>query len=230
VFLSGISGVGAGGLAQYLFGSLTTVTRDDLKLVGVLAIVILVTTLGLSPQLYAVATDEEFARTQGLRVRLYHVAVVTLAAVTVALAMRTVGLLLVSALMVVPVAAARNLVRGFTAGLVCAIAIGATTAVAGAVGSFYIDAAPGAFIVLLAIAVFMLSWPFPYLLRRRRAAAVLPELVDDVELVAPHTVTEDHPHQHAPGCGHPVVQHGDHTDFIHEGHRHAAHADHYDEH
>ena len=44
VFLSGISGVGAGGLAQYLFGSLTTVTRDDLKLVGVLAIVILVTT------------------------------------------------------------------------------------------------------------------------------------------------------------------------------------------
>ena len=76
--------VGAGGLAQYLFGSLTTVTRDDLKLVGVLAIVILVTTLGLSPQLYAVATDEEFARTQGLRVRLYHIAVVTLAAVTVA--------------------------------------------------------------------------------------------------------------------------------------------------
>ena len=33
-----------------------------------------------------------------------------------------------------------------------------------------------------------------------------------------------------PGCGHPAVQHGDHTDFIHEGHRHAAHADHYDEH
>ena len=84
--------------------------------------------------------------------------------------------------------------------------------------------------MLLAIGVFMLSWPFPYLLRRRRAAAVLPELLDDDELVAPHTVTEDHPHQHAPGCGHPAVQHGDHTDFIHEGHRHAAHADHYDEH
>jgi zinc transport system permease protein len=231
VFLSGISGVGAGGLAQYLFGSLTTVTASDLKLITLLAIVILVTTIGLAPQLYAVSTDEEFARTQGLRVRLYHIAVVSLAAVTVALAMRTVGLLLVSALMVVPVAAARNLVRGFVASLVCAVAIGVATAVGGAAASSYVNAAPGAFIVLLTIAVFMLSWPISYLLRRRYAAgAVLPELVNDDELVAPHTVTESHPHQHAPNCGHPAVQHGDHTDFIHEGHRHAAHADHYDEH
>jgi len=230
VFLSGISGVGAGGLAQYLFGSLTTVTPDDLILIGLLAVVILVITLGLAPQLYAVSTDEEFARTQGLRVRLYHIAVVSLAAVTVALAMRTVGLLLVSALMVVPVAAAHNLVRGFTSGLGCAIAIGVATAVGGAAASFYVNAAPGAFIVLLAIAVFVLSWPLSYLIRQRRAAAVLPELVDDDELVAAHTVTESHPHRHAPGCGHQAVQHGDHTDFIHEGHRHAAHADHYDEH
>jgi zinc transport system permease protein len=229
VFLSGISGVGAGGLAQYLFGSLTTVTAGDLRLIAVLAIVILVTTLGLAPQLYAVSTDEEFARTQGLQVRFYNIAVVSLAAITVALAMRTVGLLLVSALMVVPVAAARNLVRGFTAALICAVAIGVATAVGGAVASFYVDAAPGAFIVLLAITVFVLSWPLSYFLRRRRIAAV-PELVDDDEVVAPHTVTESHPHHHAPGCGHPAVQHGDHTDFIHEGHRHAAHADHYDEH
>ena len=229
VFLSGISGVGAGGLAQYLFGSLTTVTAGDLRLIAVLAIVILVTTLGLAPQLYAVSTDEEFARTQGLQVRFYNIAVVSLAAITVALAMRTVGLLLVSALMVVPVAAARNLVRGFTAALICAVAIGVATAVGGAVASFYVDAAPGAFIVLLAITVFVLSWPLSYFLRRRRIAAV-PELVDDDEVVAPHTVTESHPHHHAPGCGHPAVQHGDHTDFIHQGHRHAAHADHYDEH
>ncbi|HEX5384312.1 MAG TPA: metal ABC transporter permease [Propionibacteriaceae bacterium] len=230
VFLSGISGVGAGGLAQYLFGSLTTVTPSDLRLIAVLAGVILVTALGLTPQLYAASTDEEFARTQGLRVRLYHIAVVSLAAVTVALAMRTVGLLLVSALMVVPVAAARNLVRGFTAGLWCAIGIGVATAVGGAAASFWIDAAPGAFIVLMAIGVFILSWPISYLLRRRYAAAVLPEPVDDDELVSPHTVTENHPHRHAAGCGHPAVQHRDHTDFIHEGHRHAAHADHYDEH
>ena len=45
-----------------------------------------------------------------------------------------------------------------------------------------------------------------YLTRGRYAAAVLPEPVDDDELVSPHTVTENHPHRHAFGCGHPAVQ------------------------
>ena len=93
-------------------------------LVAVLAVVVLVPTLGLAPQLFAVSTDEEFARTQGLRAGSYNILIVVLAAVTVALAMRTVGLLLVSALMVVPVAAAQNLVRGFYAALAAAMAVG----------------------------------------------------------------------------------------------------------
>lgn len=44
---------------------------------------------------------------------------------------------------------------------------------------------------------------------------------------APHG---DHDHVHGPDCGHAVVPHGDHSDFLHDGHRHAAHADHWDEH
>ena len=154
-----------------------------------------------------------------------------LAAITVTLAMRTVGLLLVSALMVVPVAAAQNLVRGFYAALACAMVVGMVVAVGGAVSSFYADTAPGALIVVLAIGVFALSWPISWLVGRRRLAPVLPEAQDDVELSPMHVVSvEGHPHVHQPGCGHLGVQHGDHTDFIHEGHRHAAHADHYDEH
>ena len=231
VLMTGIAGQGAGALAQYLFGSLTTVSARDLVLVAALAVVVLVPALGLAPQLFAVSADEEFARTQGLRTGAYNVLIVVLAAVTVALAMRTVGLLLVSALMVVPVAAAQNLVRGYYAALVTAMVIGVAVSVGGAAVSFYADTAPGALIVVLAIAVFALSWPCSWLVaRRRRVALVLPEPTDETELAIPHLVTEGHPHQHAPGCGHVAVQHGDHTDFLHEGHRHAAHADHYDEH
>lgn len=230
VLMSGIAGAGTGALSQYLFGSLTTVTTADLGLIAVLAVVVLVPTLGLAPQLFAVCSDEEFARVQGLKVRFYNLLIVVLAAITVTLAMRTVGLLLVSALMVVPVAAAQNLVRGFYATLICAMVVGVTVSVGGATGSFYADTAPGALIVVLAIGVFALSWPFSVLLRRRRRVApVLPEMVDDAP-PSPHAPTEDHPHEHADGCGHPGVQHGDHTDFLHEGHRHARHADHYDEH
>lgn len=166
VLMSGIAGAGAGALSGYLFGSLLTVTTGDLMLVGALALVVLVPTIGLAPQFFAVCSDEEFARTQGLRVRLYNIVIVVLAAVTVSLAMRTVGLLLVSALMVVPVAAAQNLVRGFYAALVCAMVVGVLVAVGGAVGSYYADTPPGALIVVLAIAVFALSWPVSMLRRR----------------------------------------------------------------
>lgn len=231
VLMSGIAGAGAGALSQYLFGSLTSVTTGDLIFVALLGIVVLVPTLGLAPQLFAVCADEEFARVQGLRVRCYNILVVVLAAVTVTLAMRTVGLLLVSALMVVPVAAAQNLVRGFFASLLCAMVLGISVAVGGATASYYLDTPPGALIVVLAIGVFAVSWPISGLLtRRRRVTPVLPELVDDDERGAVHEVAEEHQHQHSPSCGHPAVQHGDHTDFVHQGHRHAAHADHYDEH
>jgi zinc transport system permease protein len=234
VLMSGIAGAGAGALSQYLFGSLTTVTAADLRLVAVLAVVVLVPTVGLAPQLFAVCADEQHARTQGLPVRFYNVLIVVLAAVTVTLAMRTVGLLLVSALMVVPVAAAQNLVRGFYATLGCAMVVGVVVAVGGATGSYYADTAPGALIVVLAIAVFALSWPVPLLMRRRRLSPELPAAppagaLDEV--TSPHVVAEDaHPHRHDQACGHRAVQHGDHTDYLHEGHRHAAHADHYDEH
>ncbi|MFP5281880.1 MAG: metal ABC transporter permease [Actinomycetes bacterium] len=231
VLMSGIAGAGAGALSAYLFGSLTTVTVSDLLLIGGLALVVLVVTVGLAPQLFAVSADEEFARSQGARVDWYNLALVVLAAVTVTLAMRTVGLLLVSALMVIPVATARNLTQGFAAGLRAAMAIGVLVAVGGAVGSYYADAAPGALIVVLAIAVFAASWPAALLTaRRRRVALVLPEVVDDHTLPALHVLTEQHPHQHGEGCGHVGVRHEDHTDYLHEGHRHAAHADHYDEH
>jgi len=45
-----------------------------------------------------------------------------------------------------------------------------------------------------------------------------------------HGTHENHPHEHGPGCGHEAVEHGDHVDYIHDGHRHAKHDDHWDEH
>lgn len=229
VLMAGIAGAGTGTLSQYLFGSLTTVTNQDLVMISVLGILVLVPALGLLPQLFAVCADEDFARVLGLRVRFYNVLIVVLAALTVTLAMRTVGLLLVSALMVVPVAAAQNLVRGFRLTLVTSMLIGVAVAVGGAGGSFYANTPPGALIVVLAIAVFAGSWPLAALLgRRRRLIPVVPEL--EGTPAAPHEAIETHPHRHTPDCEHPRVQHGDHMDYIHDGHRHAPHGDHYDEH
>jgi zinc transport system permease protein len=195
--------------------------------VGVLAMLVLIPTVGLVPQLFAVTSDEEFARIQGLPVRFYNLLVVVLAAVTVTVAMRTVGLLLVSALMVVPVATARNLVSGFVTALALAMALGVTVSVGGAALSFPLDTAPGALIVVLAIAVFALSWPISMLVARRRRVTSVQAQVSGDETKSDAAT---HPHLHSAACEHESIPHGDHVDYLHDGHRHAAHADHYDEH
>ena len=91
-------------LVWYLFGSISTVTTSDVVMTVVLAAVILLVGVGLRTALFAVSHDEEFARASGLPVRFLNVAIAVIAALTVTVAMRVVGVLLVSALMIVPVA------------------------------------------------------------------------------------------------------------------------------
>jgi zinc transport system permease protein len=227
LLLAGLAGQGAGTLSGYLFGSLLTVSAADLWVIAGLGIVVLAFTLGLLPQLFTVSADEPFARSIGLPVRLLNIVVVSLAAITVTVSMRTVGLLLVSALMVVPVATANHIVIGFRAGLLASMGLGAVAALGGTIGSYYLNTAPGSLIVVIAICLFALSWPLAQLLQGRRRPII--EVADAVE-PAMHELAESHPHVHNEHCGHLSVQHSGHVDYVHDGHRHAAHGDHYDEH
>ncbi|CAL9433269.1 High-affinity zinc uptake system membrane protein ZnuB [Streptomyces sp. enrichment culture] len=158
-------------LTSYLFGSITTVSAEDITAVVVLAAFVLAVTLGLRRQLFAVCQDEEFARVTGLPVRLLNLLLAVTAAVTVTVAMRIVGLLLVSAMMVIPVAAAQRVTRGFAATLAVAMGIGVLVSLSGTVATYYIDAPSGATIVLLAIAVFTVLTALSAPLARRRAEA-----------------------------------------------------------
>ncbi len=230
VLITGIAGQGASRLQEFLFGSLITVSASDVWFTLALTVVILAVTLGLAPQLFAVSTDPDFARVSGLRVRAFNMVIAILAAVTVTVAMRTVGLLLVSALMVVPVAASQQLANSFRNTMLGGMLVGTLSGVCGllisAVLSNKATVAPGPTIVLVALAFFAATWPVGALIRRRRQLTVpFPE----VEAM-PHQTTDSHPHQHGEDCGHVAVEHGNHVDYLHDGHRHAAHGGHYDEH
>ena len=131
VLVTGLAGTGAAGLQSYLFGSVTTIDVTDVVVTMVLAAIVVVTCVGLSPQLFAVAQDQDFARVAGLNVRVYNILIAVLAAVSVTVAMRTVGLLLVSALMVVPVATAQQLTRSFRTTLTAAMALGVAASLGG---------------------------------------------------------------------------------------------------
>ncbi|MDA0260253.1 MAG: metal ABC transporter permease [Actinobacteria bacterium] len=154
-------------LLSYLFGSLTTVSKFDIALIVSLALVIFLVTLLLKKSLFALCHDSEFAQVSGIPVKLLSMVLAVMTAVTVTIAMRVVGLLLVSALMIIPVATAQQLSKSFTGTRIMASVIGGIAAVSGVITSFYLDLAPGALIVVLVIFLFIFSIGFASFSRRR---------------------------------------------------------------
>lgn len=211
-------------LDAYLFGAITTTSGTDLLVFGVIAVVVLGVLGLLGQRLYAVSDDEEYARAVGLPVLGLNLVLAVLVASTVVLSMRVVGLLLISALMIVPNAAAQLLARSFRQAVLLACGIGLAVSVSGTAASYYVGTPSGGTIVLLAIAVFLV--------------AVVAVTLRDAVYGRRHRRRADvhaaHPHEHGTGCGHQPVLHGDHTDYEHDGHLHAPHRTsvgvHYDEH
>ncbi|MBK9102742.1 MAG: metal ABC transporter permease [Austwickia sp.] len=203
-------------MTSYLFGAITTTTASDLVMFATLATVVVGTTVVLRRRLFAVANDEEFARAVGLPVMALNLTLAVLTAVTVVTSMRVVGLLLVSALMIVPNAASALITRSFAGAMAVAELIGIGCGVGGVVASYWWNTPSGGTIVLLAITVFL--------------ACALGTAAHRAWSSRRHRYAETHDHVHGPGCGHEVVEHDGHLDYVHDGHRHAPHGDHYDEH
>ncbi|MPZ69766.1 MAG: iron chelate uptake ABC transporter family permease subunit [Actinobacteria bacterium] len=154
VFMTSLSNLSNANLIGYLFGSVVTVDTMDVTLSAAIAIAVLGTTFLLRKELFAVCYDEDVARTSGLNARALNLLIAVIAAVTVAVTMRVVGILLVSAMLVLPVAAALQLTRSFRATVLVSLALGAIESVGGLTVAYYGDYPPGATIVLGAIAVF----------------------------------------------------------------------------
>ncbi|MFI0409817.1 metal ABC transporter permease [Actinomadura sp. 3N508] len=171
VILTNANGGSGTSLQSYLFGSITSVTVTDLYVVAGLAAAVLGIVALFGRELFLLCQDEEVARASGLPVRFLSVLIAATAAVTVVISMRAIGLLLVSALMIVPVAAAQQLMRGFRGTMLVAMGAGVLSAVSGLAGSFQYDLPPGPSIVLLALALFVTAVAGGALVRRRRARA-----------------------------------------------------------
>lgn len=141
----------------YLFGSILTVTPNDVWLVVGLGAVIVVSVGVAGRALFAIVVDEESARVSGLPVNLLNGLLVVLAAVTIVAATQVVGTLLVAALMVLPVASGRLLARSFRTTVIVAVGVGIFSVVAGLAAARLWAVAPGGAIVLVAGAVFAVT-------------------------------------------------------------------------
>jgi len=157
VLLIGLAGGTGSNLLGYLFGSISTVTWVDVWVTVALAGLILVTGLGLRHALFSVTHDQDFAIASGLPVRALNLLVAVLAAVTITVAMRVVGVLLVSALMILPVAIAQQFSRSFARTMHIAMGVGAVLCVAGLTITYYQDLQPGALIVVLGVVAYAIA-------------------------------------------------------------------------
>lgn len=145
------------GVFNALFGSLITVTANDLKIITALGALIIVCIILFYKELVAVSFDEELAEASGLSARAFNALLIIMAAVTVAAAMRVVGVLLVGALMVIPVLTAMNFRRGFKQTIFIALAVSLVSVVAGLLVSFYAGLPTGGTIILINLALFAAS-------------------------------------------------------------------------
>ncbi len=156
VFLIALAGGTSANLSAYLFGSITTVTPNDVWITLLLFFLIIGVGIGLRPALFVLCHDAEFARASGLPVPLLSALISVIAALTVSLAMRVVGVLLVSALMIIPVAASQLVARSFKHTMRLAMFIGATVSLNGLSLTYFYPWSPGATIVLLAVLIYLI--------------------------------------------------------------------------
>lgn len=142
---------------SYLFGSILSIGTEELYLSAGLAAGVVVAALRYYRELMSVAFDEDFARASGINTGCINAALVLVTSAAVVLAIRVVGVMLTSALIVIPAVTAIQLARGFRSTMVAAALVGAFSVVAGLFASFAFDLPAGAVIVMVNLAAFFFA-------------------------------------------------------------------------
>lgn len=141
----------------YLFGSLLAIDEKELMsiiLLGIPAIILVI--IFYRPLLY-ITFDEDSAKASGLPVESINILLVILSAVTIAITIKVAGILLTSALIVIPVATGIQISNSFKKTLLSSVVIGIISVILGLIISYYLDIAPGGAIVLVSVLIFLLS-------------------------------------------------------------------------
>jgi len=157
VIIVSLGGAFNNSLFSYLFGSILSVSNEDVFTILIFGTLSLGLLLAFAKELYFIAYDEEVAKTSGIQVRMLNFLLVTVVAIIIALSIRVVGSLLIGALMVIPTVSALQYRVGFLHTMLLSIAFALFSVVSGMTFSFYFSLPSGATIVICVLAVFVIS-------------------------------------------------------------------------
>ncbi|GAM15192.1 metal ABC transporter permease [Mesobacillus selenatarsenatis] len=144
-------------LFSYLFGSVSAVSRADLWTILIISILVIALVVLLYKELFLLSFDEEYARATGIAAKTLHFIFIIMVALVIAASMRIVGILLVSSLMTLPVAASIRFAKGFKQTIFFSILFGEVSVLGGLFLSYYLDLAPGGTIVMIAVLILVLA-------------------------------------------------------------------------
>ncbi|MCU0576956.1 MAG: metal ABC transporter permease [Desulfobacterota bacterium] len=154
ILLASLSGGFNVDLFSYLFGNILAISSTEVALSIVLSITVLGAIYLFYQEIFAAAFDEEFARVSGLRTSRINTLLVSLTAVSVVLSVRVVGIMLISALLILPAVTALQHARSLARALLAAAGYAVLSVLLGIALSFYADLPTGATIVMANAAFF----------------------------------------------------------------------------
>ena len=145
------SGKASAKVNSFLFGSILTVSTQDIILISIVGVICLITLIFLYNKLVYITFDEEGAKTSGIKVKLINYIFTILVGATISMSIRVMGILVISSIMIVPVATAMQLEKGFKTTLIASIFIGIFDIMMGLFLSYYINSAPGGTIAITSV-------------------------------------------------------------------------------
>lgn len=160
ILLAGAAGGVNVDLLSFLFGSILSISRDELLIAVALFGIVIATVVFFYNDLFAITFDEELARSSGIKTGRINGLLVLLTALTVVLAMKLVGIMLISALLIVPAVTALQVARGFRSTILAAAGFAVLSVVAGIFLSFVMNLPTGGVIVMINIILFVIAYSF----------------------------------------------------------------------
>jgi zinc transport system permease protein len=156
IILASLSGGYNVDLFSYLFGSILTVNSNELFLSFIVFIIVLSCVIFFYHDLFAVTFDEELARSMGIKTSRINILLFILTAVVAVLAMKVAGIMLVSALLILPPLTALQLSISFRMTIITSLIFSVLSVTGGIILSFLLNLPAGGTIVILNV-IFLLS-------------------------------------------------------------------------
>jgi zinc transport system permease protein len=145
-------------VCNYLFGSILAMSKDDVALSIILAVVVLVMFVFFYNKIFAVTFDENFAKATGVKTGIYNMLIAFLTAITIVLGMRMMGALLITSLIIFPSLTSMRLCKKFKTVTVVSAVISVICFFIGVVASYLYATPTGASVVIVNIIAFLLFW------------------------------------------------------------------------